>query len=93
MSRNTSSVQIKSRLDQEFENDEGAQAAAAEAQALPQATNAPRKAKKTTSDVLAAQLLQVLSESQATSQQILQDKLDITTLVQGWGRPKLMHQN
>ena len=48
------------------------------AHAQPLATNVPEKVKKTASDVLAAQLLQALSESQATAQQIIQDML--TTL-------------
>ena len=39
MSRNTSPVQMRSRLDQEYETDDEAKAAAAEAQALPLATN------------------------------------------------------
>ena len=43
---------------------------------------------KTASDVLAAQLLQALSESQSTAQQIIQDKLEITTLVQGLSKIK-----
>ena len=86
MSRSTSPAQMKSRLDQEHESDEEAKAAAAWAQAQPQATKASKKAKTTTTDVLAAQLLQALSESQATAQQIIQDKLEITTLVQGLGK-------
>ena len=74
---------MRSRFDREYETDEEAKAAAAEAQAQPLARNAPRKVKKTTSDVLAAQLLQALTKSQATAQQIIQDKLEITTMVQG----------
>ena len=83
MLRNTSPVDLKSRLDQDYESDEEAMQAEAEAQAQQQATGAPRKAKKVTSEVLAAQLLRALTESQSTSQQIIQDKLKITTLVQG----------
>ena len=48
---------MSSRLDQEFETDEEAKAAAAEAQGRPLATNVPKKVKKTTYDVSAAQLL------------------------------------
>ena len=63
--------------------------AEAEAQAQPQATNAPRKAKKITSEVLAGQLLRALTESQSTTQQIMNDKLEFTTLVQGLGKTEL----
>ena len=59
---------MKSRLGQNYDADEEAKAAAAWAQAQPQATNASRKAKKTTTGVLAAQLLQALPESLATAQ-------------------------
>ena len=83
MLRSTSPVDMKPRLDQDYESDDEAKQAEAEAQAQPQATNAPRKAKKVTAEVLAAQLLRALTESQSTSQQIIQDKLEITTLVQG----------
>ena len=83
MLRSTSPVDLKSRLDQDYESDEEAKQVEAEAQAQQQATGAPRKAKKVTSEVLAAQLLRALTESQSTSQQIIQDKLEITTLVQG----------
>ena len=83
MLRSTSPVEMKSRLDQDYESDDEAKQAEAEAQAQQQATGAPRKAKKVTSEVLAAQLLRALTESQSTSQQIIQDKLEITTLVQG----------
>ena len=39
--------------------------------------------------MLAKELLQALTESQATAQQILKDKLEITTLVQGLGKTEL----
>ena len=74
MLRSTSPVDMKSRLDQDYESDEEAKIAEAEAQAQPQATNATKKAKKITSEVLAGQLLRALTESQSTSQQILSDK-------------------
>ena len=45
MLRSTSPVDMKSRLDQDYESDEEAKIAEAEAQAQSQATNAPRKAK------------------------------------------------
>ena len=73
---------------QEFQTDEEANAAAAEMQAQSLATKAPKKVKKTASDVLAAQLLQALSESQSTAQKLIQDKLEITTLVQGLSKTK-----
>ena len=89
MLRSTSPVDMKSRLDQDYESDEEAKQAEAEAQAQPQATNAPRKAKKITSEVLAGQLLRALTESQSTSQQIMNDKLEFTSLVQGLGKTEL----
>ena len=54
---------MKSRLDQEYESDDDAKAAAAWVQSQPQATKPPKKAKKATSDFLAAQLLQAIAES------------------------------
>ena len=89
MLRSTSPVDMKLRLDQDYESDEEAKQAEAEAQAQPQATNAPRKAKKITSEVLAGQLLRALTESQSTTQQIMNDKLEFTTLVQGLGKTEL----
>ena len=50
MLRSTSSVDMKARLDQEYESDEEAKLAEAEAQAQPQATIATKKAKKYTSE-------------------------------------------
>ena len=88
MSRSTLPTEMKSRLGQQYESDEEAKPAIAWAQAQPQATTTPKKAKKTTTDSLAVQLLQVLSESQATAQKIRQDKLEITTQVQGLGKSK-----
>ena len=85
----TSHADMKSRLDQDYDPDVDAKAAAAQAQAHPQTTTVPKKAKKTTSDLFAAQLLQALTESQATAQQILHDKLEITTLVQGSGKTEI----
>ena len=73
MARSDSTAEMKSRLDQDYESDKEAKAAAAWVQAQPQAADAPKKAKETTTDVLAAHWLQALSESQATAQQILQD--------------------
>ena len=93
MLRSTSPVDTKSRLDQDYESHEEAKQAEAEAQAQPQATNAPSKAKKITSEVLTSQLLRALTESQSTSQQITNDKLEFTTLVQGLGKLNSMHQN
>ena len=49
MLRSTSPVDMKSRLDQDYESDDEAKQAEAEAQAQQQATGAPRKAKKVTS--------------------------------------------
>ena len=89
MLRSTSPVDMKARLDQDYESDEKAKQAAAEAQAEPQATIATKKAKKYTSDVLATQLMRALTESQSTSQQIMSDKLEFTTLVQGLGKTEL----
>ena len=89
MLRSKSPADLKSRFDQDYESDEEAKLAEAEAQAPSQATHAPRKAKKNTSDALAAQLLHALTESQTTAQRILNDKLEITTLVQGLGKTEL----
>ena len=89
MLRSTSPVDMKSRLDQDYESDEEAKIAEAEAQAQQQATNSPRKAKKITSEVLTSQLLRALTESQSTSRQIMNDKLEFTSLVQGLGKTEL----
>ena len=79
----------KASLDHDYDSDVESKAATAWAQALPLATTAPKKAKKTATEVFAKELLQALTESQATAQQILKDKLEITTLVQGLGKTEL----
>ena len=50
MLRSTSPVDMKSRIEQDFDSDGEAKIAEAETQAQPQATNAPKKSEKTTSD-------------------------------------------
>ena len=79
----------KAALDHDYDSDEEPLLATAWAHAQPQATIAPKKAKKTATEVFAKELLQALTESQATAQQILKDKMEITTLVQGLGKTEL----
>ena len=52
MSRRTSPAEVKSRIDQEYESDEEAKAAAVWGKAQPQAIDAPKKIKKTASALL-----------------------------------------
>ena len=77
----------KAHLDVEDDSDEEARTAAANEEAAQAATSkAPRKAKKTTSDSLIEQLVRTLTANQSHTQQILQERVELTELVQGLGK-------
>ena len=77
----------KSRLNSDYDSEDEAKSA--------QATtiNAPRKAKSTTSDSLIEQLVQMLTANQSHSQQILQERVELTELAKGLGKTEVNAPN
>ena len=80
----------KSRLDSDYDSNEDEAKAAEIGETAPaQATKVPKKAKKTTSDSLIEQLVQTLTANQSHTQQILQERVELTDLVQGLGKTEV----
>ena len=81
----------KAHLDVEDDSDEEVRTAAAIEEAAQAITSkAPRKAKKTTtSDSLIEQLVRTLTANQSHTQQILQERVELTELVQGLGKTEV----